>query len=110
MGNSARSCTDALRSIVSAGGLCPPRSIRILGSERAHVAQHEGGHVVMAVLGGLGLRHARIAPEPEVLTNWMLNRMACIEQRARFYLAGYCSDRRYAPNARLAREQRGFGG
>jgi hypothetical protein len=33
-----------------------------------------------------------------VLTNWQLNRVAwpCIEQRVRFYFAGFCADRRFA--------------
>ena len=71
-----------------------------LASERARIAHHEAGHAVIAVVQGLGLRHARIAPEPEVLTNAALNGVAwpCVEERARFYCGGFCADRHYSPS------------
>jgi hypothetical protein len=71
----------------------------VVDDGRKRMAHHEAGHAVVAVIEGLGLRHARLAPEPEVLTNWRLDRVAwlCIEQRAKFFIAGYCADRRFAP-------------
>ncbi len=71
----------------------------LLGSERARVAYHEAGHAVVAVYDGLGLRCARLAAEPGVFTNMALNRVAwpCVEERVRFYLAGYAADKCFAP-------------
>ena len=43
----------------------------LLGSERERIAPH--CEAVHAVIEGLDVRHARLAPEPEVPTNWPLN-------------------------------------
>lgn len=68
--------------------------------ERKRQAVHESAHAVIAGVEELGLRHARLSPEPEVITNAALNRVAwpAIEAHVKFFVAGYCADRRYAPS------------
>lgn len=65
-----------------------PRTVLFLGDDRERIAYHESGHVIIAVAEKLGLRYARIAPEPEVITNMWLNRAPwpCVAARVKFTL------------------------
>lgn len=74
--------------------------------ERERIARHETGHAVVAVVEGLGLHHARLTPETEVITNVMLGRIPwlCVAARVKFYLAGFAADLRFLPAAFAIRD------
>jgi hypothetical protein len=61
------------------------------------VAYHEAGHAAVAVHQGLGLRLARLATEPVVLTDCRRNRRpgACVDERVIFLTAGFYAERRF---------------
>jgi hypothetical protein len=85
-----------------------PRRYASIGRRRSRVmlerriAVHEAGHAVVALHEGLTLRHARIEPPREALLDlkpyprgdiWPV-----VHAHARFYLAGYVAERRFAPD------------
>lgn len=69
-----------------------------MAADRERIAFHEAGHAVVAIHERLGLRHISIGKEPECRTNWQMNRCtgSTAAAQARFYVAGYVADRRYA--------------